>query len=283
MKQPLRLLVACLAGFSPLSQAADGDVLARMGALSLTVADVRQLAEANPDQAKTPQGLGRLIRNELLARTLADEARRQGMDKKSDVAARMARAADLALASAYMNGIARPPTDFPSDDQLRLAYETAKPGLLTPRRYRISQIYLEGGDDRTRKAMDDLAREAQRKGADFAALARKHSRHAASAAQGGDVGWLNESELAPEVRDAVKTMDKGEVGKPLKSGNGWRLLKLTGLDEPQTLPFDQVRDNLARNLKLRKAAEIEAAYLQKLEARTPIAINGIALEELRKP
>lgn len=266
----------------PLSHSADSDIVARMGETSLTLAEVRLLAESNPDMARSGPGLDKLIRTEILARSLASEARRQGLDKKPEMNLRMARAADQALASAYMNGIAKPPADYPSEDQVRQAYEAAKAKLVSPRQYRLSQIYLAGKDDKTRKAMEDLAKEARRKGADFASLARKHSKHAASAGQGGDLGWLSENDLAPEVRDAVKGLAKGEVGAPLQYGDGWRLLKLEERKEPETLAYDKVRDTLARNLRLRKAAEIEAAYLEKMQAVSPIALNGIALEELRK-
>lgn len=282
MKTSTGILIVCFV-LSPMpSLGNDAEVVARMGESSLSLADVRLLADANPDQAKSPQGLEKLIRGELIARAVADEARRQGVDKRPDVTARMGRAAELALASAYMNGIARPPADYPTEYQIRQAYETTKATLLSPRRYRISQIYLAGQDDKTRKTMEDLAKEARRKGADFAALARKHSKHAVSAEKGGDMGWLNEADLAPEVRDALKPLAKNELAQPLQSGGGWRLLRLDDRKEPEILSLDQVRDSLSRNLRLRKAAEIEAAYLDKLQAGSPIAINGIALEGLRK-
>lgn len=262
--------------------AADKDVVARLGELALTEADVRALVRERPPGDMPAGELERLVRTELIRRAVAAEARRQAFDKKPEVAARMERAAEQALVTGYMNGIAQPPAGYPSAELLKQAYEANKEALALPPRLRLSQIYLDGVDDKTRKQAEDLAREARRKGADFAALARKSSRHAASAAKGGDMGWLAESELAPAFRQALAGLDAGAVSAPVAGAGGFHVLKVVERKAAEIQPFDQVRDSIARNLRLRKAAEIEQAYLDALLARNPLAVNGIALEALGK-
>ncbi len=274
------LLILALSGPSVL--AADKDVVARMGELALTEADVRALVRERPTGDMPAGELEKLVRTELIRRAVAAEARRQSFDRKPEVTARMERAAEQALVTLYMNGIAQPPADYPPAELLRQAYEANKEALAQPPRLRLSQIYLDGLDDKTRKQAEDLAREARRKGADFAALARKSSRHMASAAKGGDMGWLAESELAPAFRQALTGLDAGTVSSPVAGAEGFHILKVVERKAAETPPFEQVRDALARNLRLRKAAEIEQAYLDALLARNPLVVNGIALETLGK-
>lgn len=178
-----------------------GDVIARMGELSLTRAEVQQLVEANPMEARSLPGLERLVRTEIIRRAVAAEARRQGFDKRPEVAARMEQAARQALVTAYVNDLSRPPESFPSEEQLRQAYEANKAALQTPRQYRLSQIYLAGTDDAVRKRAEDLAREVRRRGADFAAVARRASQHAPSAAEAATwAGWPRPSCSRPSAR-----------------------------------------------------------------------------------
>lgn len=258
------------------------DIVARMGDLSLTRAEVQQLAESNPDEARTAVGLERLVRTEIIRRAVAAEARRQGFDKRPEVAARMEQAARQALVTAYVNDLSRPPENFPSEEQLRQAYEANKAALQTPQQYRLSQIYLAGTDEPARRRAEDLLREVRRRGSDFAAVARRASQHTPSAGQGGDMGWLAETELQPAVREAVEKAGKGEIVGPVKGPEGWHILRVVERKEPQTAPFEQVREGLRNTLRLRRAAELEAAYLDGLLARTPVTVNGIALEEMRR-
>ena len=262
--------------------AADQNVIARMGDVSLSEADMRQIVQNTPADARSAANLEKHLRTEIIRRGIAAEARRQSFDKKPEVAARMEQTANQALVVSYMNGIAQPPADYPSAELLRQTYDANKDALMTPRQYRVSQLYIAGTDAKGRKQADELAREARRKNADFAALARKSSQHAASAGKGGDMGWLSESELAPAFRQILQGLAKGEVGAPAAGAEGWHILKLVERKEAELQPFEKVRDALARNLRLRKAAEIEQAYLEAMLTRTPISVNGIALEGLVK-
>jgi peptidylprolyl isomerase len=277
-----RLLLCLLAVVSLPALANPTDIIARMGDLTLTRAEVQQLADTNPVEARNAAGLERLVRTEIIRRAVAAEARRQGFDKRPEVMARMEQAARQALVTAYVNDLSRPPETFPSEEQLRQAYEANKAALQTPRQYRLSQIYVAGSDEAARKRAEDLAREVRRRGSDFVAVARRASQHAPSAAQGGDMGWLAEADLLPAVREAVEKAAKGDIVGPVKGPEGWHVLRVTDRKESETAPFEQVRDSLRDSLRLRRAAELEAAYLDGLLARTPVTVNGIALDEMRR-
>ncbi len=281
MHSPYLYLVLLALG-TQAAAAADPDIVARMGAVSLSEADVRAISQANPADARSAPALEKRLRTEIIRRGIAAEARRQSFDKKPEIAARMLQAADQALVASYMNGIAQPPADYPSAELLKQAYDANKDALMTPRQYRISQIYVAGTDEKARKLADEIVKAARRKGADFAALARKSSQHAASAGKGGDMGWLAETDLAPAFRQALQGLSKGDIAAAAAGAEGWHILKLVERKEAELQPFEKVRDSLARNLRLRKAAEIEQAYLEAMLARTPVSVNGIALEGLIK-
>jgi parvulin-like peptidyl-prolyl isomerase len=263
--------------------AAESAIVARMGSISLTEADVKAIMQTNPAEARSPQGLEKRIRTEIIRRGIAAEARRQSFDKKPEVAARMDQAAEQALVASYMNSIAQPANDFPSEALLQQTYDANKNALMSPRQYRVSQIYIAGNDAKASKLAEELLRDARRKNADFAAMARKSSQHPASAGKGGDMGWLSETDLAPPFKNALKGMNKGDVvTTPVAGAEGLHILKLSERKEPEVQPLEKVRELLIRNLRLRKASEIEQAYLESMLSKTPVTLNSIALEELAK-
>ncbi|OYY92885.1 MAG: hypothetical protein B7Y41_14090 [Hydrogenophilales bacterium 28-61-23] len=283
ISSPIPALLMLLLISAQTALAADLPIVARMGSITLTEADVKTIVQANPAEARTAQGLEKRIRTEIIRRAIAAEARRQSFDKKPEIAARMDQAAEQTLVTSYMNAIAQPPADFPSQALLQQTYEANKDALMSARQYRVSQIYVAGNDAKATKLADELLREARRKGADFAALARKSSQHPASANKGGDMGWLPETELAPPFKQALTSLAKGDVvAAPVAGPEGLHILKLVERKDPALQPLEKVRDILERNLRLRKAAEIEQAYLDSMLAKTPVTLNGIALEELVK-
>lgn len=263
--------------------AADTDVVAKMGDISIKVGEARRILEQNPAGAESAEAAERLIRTELVRRTLARQARAQAFDRKPEVAQRMERAAEQALVAAYMNEQARPAEGFPSEAEIRQAYESGKAQFTAPRQYRVSQIYVAGADKAAARKAEDLHVQVLNRKADFPAIARASSQHKPSAGQGGDMGWLAETSLAPAIRGALAGLKKGEISKPVAGGDGHHILMLADVREPETLGLDQVRPLLVRNLRLRKAAELEAAYIESLLAKTPVAVNGISLGELTKP
>jgi peptidylprolyl isomerase len=270
-----------LAAFSAAAPAADETVVARMGAVAITLGEARVLADPDRSAAGlSPQGVERLVRTEVIRRALADEARRKGVDRTPEVAARMSHAAEEALVAAYMNQIARPPADYPAEAEIRQAYETSKEALTLPRRVRLSQIYLSGTDAKTTERADALYRQATRPGADFAAIARAESQQPDSAARDGDMGWLAEDQLMPEFRTALAGLKAGQVAKPVAGAGGMHVLRLVERKEAETIPLEQARERLVRSLRLKRAAEIERDYIDAMLKRTPIAVNGIALQEL---
>jgi peptidylprolyl isomerase len=278
----VRRLLAALLLALPLGAAAQSDeVVAALGATELRVSDVKELLDAQPPVVReqllrSPAALDRLVRTELFRRVLLAEARAKGWDKRPEAIARMERAREQALVSAYVDELSRPAPGYPSETELRAAYEANKVEFTLPRRYRVAQIYVAAED----KAAQ-LAQQAHAPDADFAALARASSEHAESAARGGDMGWLADGQMLPEVARALGGMKPGEVSAPVRSASGWHIVKLLETREPETRSFEELRAELAAALRLRRAQENERRHYDELLRKSPIAVNEVALIKLK--
>ena len=77
-------------------------------------------------------------------------------------------------------------------------------------------------EEEMRKLAEKLT-EQMRQGARFSQVARQFSQ-AASAAVGGDLGWIRPDQMAPELGKVVAGLKPGELSPPIRSGSGFYLI-----------------------------------------------------------
>jgi peptidyl-prolyl cis-trans isomerase SurA len=63
---------------------------------------------------------------------------------------------------------------------------------------------------------------------DFAALARAHSEDTASAASGGDLGWVNPGMMVPEFEKAMNALKPNQLSQPVRTSFGLHLIQVLG-------------------------------------------------------
>lgn len=94
--------------------------------------------------------------------------------------------------------------------------------------FQLAEIYLSFDNPNQEREMAQGAQrlvEQLRAGAPFPNVAQQFSQ-AASAASGGDIGWVSESQLAPQIAEAIARMDVGTVSNPIRSLNGFYIMQL---------------------------------------------------------
>ena len=100
-------------------------------------------------------------------------------------------------------------------------------------------------------------------GEDFAELASEFSDDPGSALAGGELGWSDGSDFVPEFRDAMASLDAGEVSQPFESMHGWHVLEI--LDRRNRDMSDEARRNMAMQvLHSRRFEEELQEWLQEI-------------------
>lgn len=111
--------------------------------------------------------------------------------------------------------------------QVSMMMQRLKAGALEPQ-YQLNEIFIDaaraGGVKEALGGAQQLLLQMQQ-GAPFAAVARQFS-SAASAANGGDMGWISAAELSPELSQAVEQMRPGQLSQPIQVGDGVYILQL---------------------------------------------------------
>ncbi len=109
-------------------------------------------------------------------------------------------------------------SDAQIDETLnRLSANASKPN------YRVAEIYIEatpdiGGMEGAMKGAEAMVAQIA-DGAPFPLLAQQFS-SAPTAAKGGDIGWVREGELRPEIDQVIQQMTKGNLSKPIQVPGG---------------------------------------------------------------
>ncbi|WP_144152904.1 peptidylprolyl isomerase [Paraburkholderia sp. BCC1885] len=283
MKKVTRvMLLAGLIGSASCGAWAQSDVIASAGQVSVTQSDIEKLvkplsAENRERLAADPSRLDQVVRANLAEKAALAEAKAKGWDKQPQVQAMIEQAQREVIIRSYVTSVAAVPSDYPSDQQIQDAYDS-NPGQFTaPRMVHLAQIYIAlppGGDaaaaERTRKQAADIAKQAHAGGADFAALAHAKSDDKPGAANGGDMGFLPESGLLPEVRTAVDKMKSGDVSGPIETRDGFHVIRLVDSHAPGLRPLAEVKEQIRTALRQQKQQQDAQAYMQKLAGSAPI-------------
>jgi peptidyl-prolyl cis-trans isomerase SurA len=112
-----------------------------------------------------------------------------------------------------------------SDDEIDQALKRAKEHASEPES-RVAEIFLAvdnpSQDDEVLKLADRLTQQ-MRQGARFSAIARQFSQ-SATAAVGGDMGWVRPNDLPSALGKAVAQLKPGELSPPIRAGGGYYLM-----------------------------------------------------------
>ena len=271
-------LILLLATLAPAATAA---VLGKVGDIEITGTDVREIiAGLDADQqaalAKDPAALGQYVRALLIQRLVLKQALEQKWDQDPAVITKLVRARESALTESFLQNASAPDPAYPNQEELNAAYEAAKSKLIIPRSYKLAQIYI--ANDKAK--IDSVFKQLKAKGADFAAIARSSSEESTSAAKGGEIGWLTEDQIQPEIREKLPKLTLGSVSEPISLKDGWHILKVLDIREPRTPTLDEVRDNFVTQLRLDRSRTKRQEYLAALVKEHPLAINEIELTKV---
>ena len=112
---------------------------------------------------------------------------------------------------------------------------------------------------------------------DFASLARQASDDKASAEKGGDLSWIREDILLPGLRQALAGLAPGTVSEPVRTPDGWHLLKVLGVKPSGVATLAEAHDTLVRALRQERTVQTQRQYVTDMLEKEPIRIDQVEL------
>lgn len=145
--------------------------------------------------------------------------------------------------------------------------------------YLTSEIYLPIENPKEEAQVRDLAiglaNDMQAGRAPFFRVAQQFSK-APGAPQGGDIGWVQEGQVARELDKVLVTLEPKQISSPIRSLGGYHILLLREKRQiaEETLP---TRDDISRNLGLERLDRLQRRLLLDLKSSAFIE-NRIAAQ-----
>ena len=119
---------------------------------------------------------------------------------------------------------------------------------------RVRHIMLSPNEIRNEEQTEAEARKIHQRildGEDFATIARQNSDDASSVVGGGDLDWVNEGGMPPEMEQVVDALEIDGVSEPFRSQVGWHVARVEGR-RLQDLSREFTRNQAANALRNRK-------------------------------
>jgi peptidyl-prolyl cis-trans isomerase SurA len=174
-------------------------------------------------------------------------------------------------------------------EEVQKFYDEHKDELSRPERVRLSEILIPNMPDAPKSSTSSAlqpsaeqvaAAEAKandvyqrlKAGAKFDELAR-HESGGATAEQGGDLGYFKRKDLAKELEDKSFALKAGEFTEPIRTRQGFIILRVTDHILAGTPTLDAIRDQLQEQLYSQKVQPALREYLTKLREEAYIDIK----------
>lgn len=272
----------------------DGDIVARINGRDVTIAEVRAFvgglgAEQQMALARDPALLSQSVRLMLASQLALKEANEKKWQDQPAVAAQLARVRDNAIVESYLQTISVPPENYPDDAEVQKTYEANKSAFVVPRQFRIAQIFVavanadKAAENQARKKLADIQVRLKQPKADFAAIAKELSDQRETAERGGELGWVAETQIRPEIKAQVMGLSDNAIGEPIKLEDGWHIIKLIETKASSTRPLTEVRTLLVQRLRAQRAELLRRNHLARLLEQSPPAVNELALSRVFAP
>ncbi|TAK78450.1 MAG: peptidylprolyl isomerase [Aquabacterium sp.] len=214
---------------------------------------VSQVAkQAQPGQPPmTPEQKAELqkqARDQVVLREIfTQEAQRRGLQKSPDYLQQLELSRQgLLIRALFQDEEAKRKIN---DTDLKAEYDRLR-AQADAKEYRARHILVET-EDAAKKLIAQL-----KAGAKFEELAKKNSKDTGSAENGGDLDWAAPTNYVPAFSAAMVKLQKGQLtDEPVKTENGWHVIRLDDVRETQFPPYEDVKPQLEQRLKQVRSAE----------------------------
>ena len=119
-----------------------------------------------------------------------------------------------------------------SDEEVNIIYDRTIQNINNSQ-YDISEIFIgfeNESEEKDAKELSERLTEQLKNEIAFEPVAQQFSQ-APSSGQGGFIGWVSEGQLDPDIISSIKNLEVGSVSNPIKTINGYYIIKLNGKSE----------------------------------------------------
>ena len=149
---------------------------------------------------------------------------------------------------------------------------------------KISHIFVRAPASMTREETEAARQKAMalvdslRNGADFALLARRHSDDRSSAANGGEIPWIQSGQMIPVFDKAAFALQSpGDFSDAVHSDFGWHIIRL--LDKKPIGTFEEEKPDILEKMRTGERATLKKdAFITSLKKEYNVSFRDDAVQ-----
>jgi peptidyl-prolyl cis-trans isomerase SurA len=157
-------------------------------------------------------------------------------------------------------------------------YKTHQDEYSQPAQARVRHIFFRLDPGVARPQVEEVQARANRvlqearNGGDFANLARRYSEDA-TAANGGDLGFIRRGQALPEFEEVIFAMKEGDISDVTRTPNGLHIVKVETFSKGSERPFPETKAEIERRLLQEKMEKRFQDWTNELKDRAFIEIS----------
>lgn len=259
-------------------QQGGGDNEYRLGHILIAVPEAASAQQIDEARRRAEAVLGRLRAGEDFAQVAAEVSDGQQALQGGDLGWRKSQELPTIFADAVPGlepGDVTDPIRSPSGFHIVKLVDLRGDSRFVVTQTRARHILLRPNDlldDEAARARLEQIEARIENGEDFAELARANSDDTVSAAQGGDLGWLNPGDTVPAFERAMNALPEGAVSEPFRTQFGWHIVQV--LERRDHDDTEQVRRaRAAEQIRKRKLDEEMQTWLRQLRDEAYVEVR----------
>ncbi len=171
------------------------------------------------------------------------------------------------------------------DDALHTFYDQEQDLYTTPEARKVSHILIKTSQGDGADKFSDAENRAKAihaklvAGADFSELAKAKSDDKLSAGKGGDLGFISPGDMDPAFEKTLFSMSVDSISKPIKTAQGYHILKLIEVKPAKVKSFDEAKDEVEKEYRQREAEQMlieKSELLVTLSYENPDSLEPVA-------
>ncbi len=236
-------------------------VVAEVDGRAITLGEIGDAIRTMPSSiGKMPfDALFGVVVDQIVRReALSIRASQLGLESDPVIRRRAKAAADLVIGNELLH---REISASITDADLRARYQRDFAGRPGPDEVRL-RVIMVPTESEAQALADELAA-----GGDFAALARRSSKDTTAPA-GGDLGFMRQSDLTPEIGAIAFSLKPGQTSAlPIRRAGGWFLVKVEGRRKQDTPGYFTVRKQLLDSMIRERVPEAAQRLISDVTVR----------------
>lgn len=251
----LSFVAATLLGVAAIASASvgqDNRVVATINGKAITEGELNLAdAEIGSELGNVPEGTKRRVLIEFMieSQLLADAADSAKLGQGADFEKRARYWRRRALRDVYFESKIKSAV---TDAEARTFYDGQVAQMKPEEEIKTRHILVES-EDEAKQLREKIAH-----GANFAQLAKEHSKDPGSKDDGGELGYFGRGQMVPQFEEAAFKLQKGDLSEPIQTQFGWHLIQLDDRRQRKPPEFDEVKGRLVAAMVHRKAQEAVA-------------------------